>query len=328
MTHLTRSQREQLEALRRAQHSQQFIAKLLGCAQSTVSREIRRNGAGARHRYTARTAQEHAQCRRQCAADLRPRWHDNLALRAHVEAQLQDGRSPDQIAGRLRTEGWEQTVSHASIYAYVGAEKAAGGDLHTFLRYQGRKHKFRGYTASTARILGRRGIEERPAIVQTKGRSGDWESDLVVSPRDGSGAVATFAERTCMYFRAILVADKSAEEMVRATHAALDDVPALLRMTMTHDNGKEIMQHARITAELGIVVYCARPYHSWERGLNEFMNRELRRFFPKGTDFSAVTQGEVDVAVAWLNNCPRRSLNYRTPEEAFEEQLRIMRFTV
>lgn len=304
------------------------MAKILGCSQSAVSREIQRNGSPGHMRYTATTAEGRATERRRRAYDGRARWDEDLTLRAHVEAELQFGRSPDQIAGRMREDGWEKTVSHQSIYAYVEAEKAAGGDLYTFLRYQGTKHKFRGISGDTTGILDRRGIEERPACVDRKERCGDWESDLVVSSRNGTGAVATFAERTCLYFRAVLVRDKSADEMVRATHAAFDDLPAILRQTMTHDNGREIAQHVQITEELGVVVYCARPYHSWERGLNEWYNRELRRFFPKGTDFSTVPQEELDAAVSWLNNCPRRSLNYRTPNEAFEEQLRIMRFTV
>jgi len=164
--------------------------------------------------------------------------------------------------------------------------------------------------------------------VKQLARCGDWESDLVVSGKNGSGAVATFAERKHRYFQAIVVEDQSADEMLRATKEALKDLPAALRQTMTHDNGKEICKHQEITAALQIDVYCARPYHSWERGLNEWCNRELRRFFPKGTDFSKVTQKEVDIAVDWLNNCPRRSLGYRTPKECFEEELAIMRFTL
>ena len=150
----------------------------------------------------------------------------------------------------------------------------------------------------------------------------------MVSGHDGQGAVATFVERTCMYFRAILLADRSADEMVRATRDALGDIPEAFRHTMTHDNGKEISKHEQITQELRMSVYCARPYKSCDRGLNEFMNRELRRFFPKGTDFFFVTQAMVDAAVKWLNNCPRRSLKYRTPKEAFQEKLQIMRFTL
>ena len=178
------------------------------------------------------------------------------------------------------------------------------------------------------KIPNRKDIAQRPDAVNNKERYGDWESDLVVSSKRGSGAAATFAERSSMFFRAIKVIAQSADEMVRATKEALGDLPKEMRRTMTHDNGKEICKHEQITQELGIDIYCARPYKSCDRGLNEWMNRELRRFFPKGTDFSQVTQEEIDSAVDWLNNCPRKSLNYRTPREVFEEQLKIMHFKV
>jgi IS30 family transposase len=114
---------------------------------------------------------------------------------------------------------------------------------------------------------------------------------------------------------------------VRASSDALGAFPTEMRQTMTHDNGREISKHEQITANLNMTVYCARPYKSCDRGLNEWYNRELRRFFPKGTDFSQKSQADIDAAVAWLNNCPRRSLHYRTPKEVFTERLHIMRFT-
>ena len=120
---------------------------------------------------------------------------------------------------------------------------------------------------------------------------------------------------------------QSADEMVRASSEALGYLPEEMRKTMTHDNGKEICKHEEITEALKIDI-CARPYKSCNRGLNEWMNRELRRFFRKGTDFAQITQKEIDYAVDWLNNCPRRSLSYPTPKEVFEEQLEIMRFTL
>ncbi len=328
MAHLTRSKRDQLQALHRAGHTQQEIADLVHCNQSTISREFERNGSTVRKRYAANSAQKRSRERRSNAYDDRVRWHDDARLRIHVERELRDGKSPDQIAGRMQERGRKHAVSHQSIYVYVEREKEEGGNLHLCLRYQGKKHKWRGLEGDDRGMIpNRKGIEERPEIVNAKGRSGDWESDLVVSNQEGRGAVATFAERTCMYFQAVLVADRSADEMVRATDDALGGIPAVFRLTMTHDNGKEISKHEEITEHLKMAVYCARPYRSCDRGLNEFMNRELRRFFPKGTDFSTKTQADVDAAVKWLNNCPRRSLKYRTPKEAFREQLQIMRFT-
>lgn len=325
MAHLTRSQRDQLEALRRAGHTQQEMANILGCHQSTVSRELKRGSPPIKRRYQAHKAHARSETRRQESYCSRFRWQDNRRLLAHVEQELCDGKSPDQIAGRLKERRRVHTVSHASIYRYIEQDKEAGGDLHSLLRYQGKKHKWRGLAKDKTRIPNRLDISVRPSAVNEKKRSGDWESDLVVSSQRGAGAVATFAERTSMYFQAVLVADKSAEEMVRASHAALGSIPEKLRLTMTHDNGREICKHEQIARELNITVYCARPYRSCDRGLNEFMNRELRRFFPKGTDFATVTQTQIDDAVTWLNNCPRRSLSYRTPKEVFREK--VMHFT-
>lgn len=328
MTQLNRSQRDKLEALVRSEHrhTQTEMAAIVGCNQATVSRELRRNSSLVRHRYTAGTAQRRSVRRRRFALEQREKWYDNPLLYIEVIFELYDGKSPEQIAGRMKQQGWKETVSHQAIYEYIERDKEGGGQLYTLLRYQGKKHKWRGYGKNKTKIPNRRDISERSEEVNNKERPGDWESDLVVSCRSGSGAVATFAERTCIYFRAILVADQSADEMVRASNDALGDIPEELRLTMTHDNGMEITKHEQITEDLKMTVYCARPYRSCDRGLNEWYNRELRRFFPKGTDFSKITQREVDAAVDWLNNCPRRSLGYRTPKEAFEEKLQIMHF--
>lgn len=304
------------------------MAEIIGCHQSTISRELRLGSAPLRFRYQAHKAQERANKRRQHSYADRPRWEDDPRLLRHVLRELRDGKSPDQIAGRMKRRGRKHLVSHQSIYAYIERDREEGGDLFRSLRYQGKKHKWRGLGGDDrGTIPNRKGIEERPKIVNERTRVGDWESDLVVSNRAGKGAVATFAERTCLYFKAILVTDQSADEMVRASTAALGKIPAALRLTMTHDNGREISKHEQITANLKMSVYCGRPYCSNDRPLNEWYNRELRRFFPKGTDFSQKTQADIDAAVKWLNNCPRRSLQYRTPKEAFQEQLRIMRFT-
>jgi transposase, IS30 family len=327
MKHFTQSGRDQLQALHRAKHTQVEMAEIIGCSQSTISRELRRNGSLVRGRYTANTAQRLSKERRRHVYDNHESWWENDNLRLHVEDELRDGKSPDQIAGRMKEQGWAIRVSHQSIYNYIELDKEGGGELYIYLRYQGKKHKWRGF-GKDIKIPNRKGIEERPKAVNNKERIGDWESDLVVSCKEGRGAVATFVERVCMYFKAILVEAQSSAEMVRASKDALGDLPQEVRLTMTHDNGREITQHEKITENLKIQVYCARPYRSCDRGLNEFMNRELRRFFPKGTDFSQVTQKELDYAVDWLNNCPRRSLSYRTPKEVFEEKLHIMHFTV
>lgn len=327
MKHLTLSQRIELQALKKAGHSQQFIADMIGTSQPTVSRELKRNSSDKQNRYNANTAQKRSDERKQASYATRDRWYDNEHYLQHVIEELRDGKSPEQVTGRRRLLG-KETVSHTTIYTYIEQNKQQGGVLYKYLRYQGKKFKWRGVLSEKTRIVNRKDIAERPEIVNNKERLGDWESDLVVSPRGKLGAVATFAERKSLYFQAIVVQNQSATEMVRATSAALGSLPRQARHTMTHDNGKEICFHEQITKTLEIDVYCARPYKSCDRGLNEWYNRELRRFFPKGTDFSKVSQKEIDQAVHWLNNCPRKSLDYRTPKEVFEEELAIMHFTV
>lgn len=209
-------------------------------------------------------------------------------------------------------------VSHESIYRFVWKVQEEGGCLHLHLSRKGKRPKFYGLQgASASHIPNRNDISERPKIVDRKKRCGDWESDLVVSPRGMPGAVATFVDRYSKYFRAALVKNQTADEMVRATLEVFSPIPAGLRLTMTHDNGSEICKHEEITNALHMVVYCAEPYRSWQRGLNENSNGLLRRFFPKGTDFSSVTPEELAEAVERINNCPRRSLHYLTAKEVF-----------
>jgi len=329
MKHLSRDFRLQIEALGKAGHSQQRIAKIIGFHQSSISRELKRNSSEKRKQYNAEIADKKSTFRRNGTYKEKSLFEQNPSLREYVINELRDKKSPDQIAGRLKREKKKQIISHQSIYNYIKKDKNNGGKLYKYLRYQGKKFKWRGFGGSDqGRIPNRKGIELRPAIVDQKKRCGDWESDLVVSNRECKRAIATFVERTTMYFRATLVEDRSSEEMVRATHHALGDIPEEIRITMTHDNGKEISQHEKISQELKIDIYCARPYHSWERGLNEFMNRELRRFFPKGMSFAHLTQKNIDQVVFWLNNCPRRSLNYRTPLEALTQKSSFMHFTL
>jgi transposase, IS30 family len=327
MAHFTQRNRDKLEALKRAGHTQKEMADIIGCNQSSISRELKRGGSPLQGRYKATTAQKRADERKEGGYIKLEHWHDDLELLNHVVTELQDGKTPDQISGRRRLKNLTH-VSHQTIYDYIEKDRGEGGVLYKSLRYQGKKYKWIGFDKNKTKILNRKDISERPEIVNNKGRYGDWESDLVVSSKKGSGAVATFAERLSMYFQAIKVESKSADEMIRASGKALGDLPENMRKTMTHDNGKEICKHEEIAEMLKIDIYCARPYKSCDRGLNEWMNRELRRFFPKGTDFAKVTQKEIDYAVNWLNNCPRKSLNYRTPKEVFEEQLEIMRLAL
>ena len=333
MSHLTRYQREQLDALYESshRHTQQQIADIVGCSQSTISRELRRaNPNSKRKRYTSTTAQHLAEGRRQKSYEQRKCWYDNPEVLKYIVEELRDGKSPDAIAGRMKRKSpWHRyhAVSHESIYRYIWKVKEEGGVLHLYLPRKGKKTRFYGLQGASANnIPNRRDITERPKIVDRKKRCGDWESDLVVSTHKGSGAVATFVERYSKYAQAVLLESKTADEMVRAATEVFSEIPEAFRLTMTHDNGSEIVKHEDITAEVDIVVYCAEPYRSWQRGLNENTNGLLRRFFPKGTDFSKVSARELARAVEKINNLPRRSLQYRTAKEVFLSEIKDYAF--
>lgn len=322
MAHLTRSRRDQLEALRRARLPQTEIAQILGCHQSTVSRELARGG----DRYAANSAQRRAEGRRR----KEQHWHDDPRVFRFVLELLRQRLSPEQITGRMKRESpWHRAhaVSAKTIYAWIWRNREEGGCLYLHLRRRGKRPKWFGVVQTEkVHIPHRKDISERPKIVDRWKRCGDWESDLIVSPRSGSGAVATFVERFSKYLRATLLHDRSTQAFVAGAHHALSIIPEALRLTMTHDNGSEICGHEQITDDLKIAVYCARPYHSWERGLNENTNGLLRDFFPKGTNFCDVSQEELDQAVELLNNRPRRSLHFRTPKEVLDAAIKRYAF--
>jgi IS30 family transposase len=315
MAHLTRSKRDQIEVLLRAGKTQQEIATLIRCSQSAVSRELRRNNPHPRLWYEAETAAAVSEARRSRAKDLCARWHNDPEVFKFVLELLRQRQSPDQIAGRMKRESpWhrQHAVCTKSIYAYIWRNAGEGGCLFLHLRRKGKRPKWFGFGKTPQGIIpARRDISERPKIVDRWKRAGDWESDLII----GGSAVATFVERFSKSLRAVVMADQGKDEFLRAARRSFASLPAVLRKTLTHDNGREICCHQTITQELGLTVYCARPYHAWERGLNEHTNGLLRDFFPKGTDFRTISQKELDHAVDLINNRPRRSLNYRTPAE-------------
>lgn len=318
MAHLTRSRRDQLEALYRARLSQSDIARILDCHQSTISRELQRGG----ERYAANSAQRRAEERQR----EEHHWHDNPLVFKFVLELLRQRQSPEQIAGRMKRESpWHRAhaVSAKTIYTWIWKNRDDGGCLYLHLRRKGKRPRWFGVIRTEKiNIPHRRDISERPKIVDRWKRCGDWESDLVVSPRSGDGAVATFVERFSKYLRAALLTNRSADAFVAGAQEAFAIIPEALRLTMTHDNGLEICRHEQITEELNIAVYCARPFHSWERGLNENTNGLLRDFFPKGTDFSTVSREELAHAVELINNRPRRSLHFRTPKEVLDAEIK------
>jgi IS30 family transposase len=225
------------------------------------------------------------------------------------------------IAGRLPVEEPGLKTNYESIYLWVYADRR---DLIPCLA-QGHKNRHKrvsGKGVRKSKIPDRVDISERPAVVNERARVGDWEADTVVSRR-GKGALAVFVERKTRFYTAVKMKDKSAGEMFRAAVKALGRLPAVLRKTITYDNGSENVLHREINEELGTSSYFCKPYHSWEKGSVENRNGQIRKYFEKRCNFCLTNQKEVDYYVRVINDRPMKCLRYRTPNEVFVRYLSV-----
>lgn len=305
---LTQTQRYQIYRMKKVGYSQAEIAAEIGCHKSTVSRELKRN-AGAKG-YRPIQAHETALSRR-C---LGHRAHIKQVTWERIELLIQQQWSPEQIHDRLLAEK-QQTVSHEWIYQYIYADKQAGGTLYRHLRSQKKQRKRYGGHSRRAQIPNRTSIDRRPKIVAHKKRIGDWEIDTIVGAHHRGGLISC-VERKSKLTLLCKIDTKGALEVKRKVVDLLAPWAEQV-LTCTVDNGKEFCEHRAIAALLNTRIYFAHPYASWERGLNENTNGLVRQYFPKKTDFSKVTDAEVMRVAARLNNRPRKTLGFRTPNEVF-----------
>jgi IS30 family transposase len=313
-TQLTREQRYQIYALMKAGHNQTRMAAIIGVHKATVSRELSRNYG--QRGYRPKQAQALATERRQAAH----RCRIPPATWALVESLVLKQWSPEQIAGRLKLEE-RAGVSHERIYQHIYADKAKGGTLHLHLRCRKVRRKRYGKHSRRGQIPNRRGIEARPAVVDAKRRVGDWEADTIIG-KGRQAALVSLVERKSKLTLLGRVARHTAQEVAQVTVTLLAPVAARVQ-TITADNGREFTQHEEIAARLAARFYFAHPYAAWERGVNENTNGLVRQYFPKGLAFAMITAAAVRRAQEQLNNRPRKTLGYRTPNEVFFKERRV-----
>ena len=290
--------------------SHREIATLINKHHSAVSREVKRN-TGLRG-YRPKQAQEKTQQRHQSKPRHRKLTHEVQLL---IAENIQYEWSPDQIQGRLRNEGLPM-VCATTIYGFIKQDKASGGELYKHLRHRKAYKQRTGSPDARGQIIGRISIDERPSVVDEKLRIGDWEADTVIG-KGHKGVLVTLAERVSKKTLIAHVPTKHAEIVKDAIIKLLKSEKEYLH-TITFDNGKEFANHAQIKKALGSDNYFAHPYHSWERGLNENHNGLIRQYLPKAMPLDRVTNQEISYIQDRLNNRPRKTLGYKTPNEVYD----------
>ena len=312
MRHLTKEQRYTIFVMKQQGFRNNQIANVIGKDKSVISRELKRNCDKRSGQYRAELAQRKYERRMKEKPKLIKFTKELCRL---VETMLKEDYSPEQITGRCKLKGIK-CVSCERIYQYIWEDKKRGGKLYRHLRHKGRRYRKRGATKDKRGIIKDRiGIEERPAIVEAKTRFGDLEFDTVIGKKHKK-ALLTINDRATNMCWLTLLEGKDAKILTRAVIEQLKPIRTLLH-TATTDNGKEFAGHKDIATALGIDVYFAHPYHSWERGANENMNGLIRQYLPKGSSFEDLTDKDISFIQNRLNNRPRKKLGFLTPLEYF-----------
>lgn len=370
-------EREEIALLKAQDHGVREIARRIGRAPSTISRELRRNAAtrSGSLAYRASVAQWKAELmvRRPKPAKLAA----NAALREYVAdrlggmIRLADGSpvsgpaapqwkgrnkgrrqhrrwamawSPEQIAHRLPIDfpdDGSMRISHEAIYRslYVQGRGALRRELVACLRTGRalRVPRARARQRAAGHVTAEVMISQRPAEVADRAVPGHWEGDLIIG--SDRSAIGTLVERTTRFTMLLYLPRMAgygviapvkngpalggygALAMKDAIASKITTLPQNLRQTLTWDRGKELAAHAQLSIDTGVQVYFADPHSPWQRGTNENTNGLLRQYFPKGTDLSRWDAQEIDAVAMALNNRPRKTLNWRTPAEAFNDHL-------
>lgn len=307
--HLTKEQRYTISVCLRKKMSLSAIAKLIDVSKSTVSREIKKNSNMYRH-YVAIEAQQFSEMRKKIPR--RPRklskedWQD-------IEQCLKRHWSPETIVGVRKREG-KTCVSIEWLYHIIRRDKERGGTLYTYLPHH-LKHRKKP-VSSRIPIKDRVSIDERPAVVDSKSRFGDWELDTIVG-KDGKGIIVSIVERTT---KKMLMAKSPKGKNAKAVAKV---VVQLLRpferhvLSITTDNGTEFAEHKYIAKMLHTKVYFTHSYSSWEKGLIENTNKLIRQYIPKDTDFSSLSDDYILFVQTELNLRPRKNLDYSSPKQKF-----------
>lgn len=321
---LSLAEREEISRGVAAGESLRSIARRLGRAPSTVSREVAVNGGARRYRAVVADRAALKRARRPKPAKLA--IHPELC--ALVESKLELRWSPQQISGWLSetfADRPEMQVSHETIYLslFVQSRGALRKELTRYLRRGQATRRPRGrraYDGGRGKIRAMVHISERPAEAEDRAVPGHWEGDLVFGT--AHSAMATLVERHSRFVMLVgLPNGHTADVVADALSAKIAELPERLRGSITWDQGKEMARHARFSVDTGVPVYFCDPHSPWQRGTNENTNGLLRQYFPKRTPLP-LDQAALDAVADELNGRPRQTLGWKTPSQVLDQALR------
>lgn len=316
---LTLQERHAIDAKLKEGIPMRAIARQLGRAHTTISREVKKQRTA---EYYAPHANDLAEVR--AARPKERKLELNAKLCVVVEEGLRQKWSPEQISRRLKSDYAAEPgmrISHETIYKtlFVQTKGALKKELTKFLRTQRTKRAPLTKEERRGRFPDMLMISQRPAEVADRAVPGHWEGDLIVGAGNQS-FIATLVERKTRFAMLAALPDGSSAESVRvALTKKILQLPEALRGTLTWDQGREMAQHTSLTVDTKIRVYFCDPSSPWQRGTNENTNGLLRQYFPKGTDLSRFSQAELDEVAAELNGRPRKTLNWAKPSEVMSE---------
>ncbi len=314
---LSLDERCTIASLRADGHSIGKIATRLDRSASTISRELKRN-SGVQVGYKPGYADEQAWARRWRGSKLARQ----PALRQCVQDRLAMGWSPEQVAGRLARDNSSMRISHESIYRFIYAQ-IRRTNCYEWRHYLPQAKSKRGWRRRSHRpiehIKDRVSIDCRPKHVQNRRQCGHWEADLL-HPRKSGAAILVAQERTTRFTKLAKQPSKHAQPIVDRIKRWFSTLPPEMRRSLTQDNGPEFFLHHQLNPS-GVDTYFCDPHSPWQKGGVENTNGRLRRYIPRGTDPDSFSDADLQSLADRLNNTPRKCLGYKTPAEAFSNQL-------
>ncbi|MBL4725048.1 MAG: IS30 family transposase [Lutibacter sp.] len=325
---LTLKERIQIETLLNENKSKSYIAKTLNRVRSTITREVNKWVQSEKEKYSAELAYWWAK-----EDYLSKRNTDKISihkrLRFYVYKGLLSDWTPEQIAGKLKLDYSNDpimSISHESIYRYIYTRHQASLNkkrIKLLVRKKTRRRPVKKRRGTGSKIINQVSNDNRSKHINLREEIGHWEGDLVIG-KNHKSAIGTIVERKSRYTLIIKLKARNSKEVAKMFSRFLNKLNPIFKKSMTYDNGIEMARHQEITKKIGMKIYFAHPYSSWERGTNENTNGLIRRYLPKGTDFNQIDEKALQIIQGKLNNRPRKIIGFKTPKEIMDYELKIV----